>query len=325
MLHGLSKIKNIFLISVIFFFGISQYVYAQISLETGVTISASVPSGSINNNPPPPQNSSAGSGNFLSVGPNPSATVNFSGQAYPLSKVIILKDYVRVASVVAGPDAKFAVSVTGLSAGNYNFSVYGEDDVGRKSTISAFPLTITSNVTVDISGVFISPTIQLDKTEVAQGDNITIFGQSLPHSNVVISVHSNKEIFQSVPTDKNGIYLYTLDTSPLELGTHTAKSKTVATSTISSYGAEVNFTVVSTSSLQMLHDETQQQTQIASNTTETFSIGDINKSGGVGITDYSIMAFWYNKPNPPAIVDLNHDGVVNLVDFSILAYYWTGN
>ena len=44
----------------------------------------------------------------------------------------------------------------------------------------------------------------------------------------------------------------------------------------------------------------------------------------VNIVDFSITAFWYNRPSPPPAIDLNKDGKVNLVDFSILAYYWTG-
>jgi hypothetical protein len=51
---------------------------------------------------------------------------------------------------------------------------------------------------------------------------------------------------------------------------------------------------------------------------------DLNNDGKDNLIDFSIMAFWYNKPNSPAKVDLNGDGKINLVDFSIMAYYWTG-
>ena len=52
--------------------------------------------------------------------------------------------------------------------------------------------------------------------------------------------------------------------------------------------------------------------------------GDMNCDGRVNIVDYSIMKYWYKKPNPPAAVDLSGDGIVNLKDFSILAAEWTG-
>jgi hypothetical protein len=51
---------------------------------------------------------------------------------------------------------------------------------------------------------------------------------------------------------------------------------------------------------------------------------DLNTDDKVNIIDFSIMAYWYNRKNPPKSVDFNHDGVFNLADFSILAYYWTG-
>lgn len=51
---------------------------------------------------------------------------------------------------------------------------------------------------------------------------------------------------------------------------------------------------------------------------------DINSDGKVNLIDFSIAAYWYGKPSPPANVDFNADGKVNLIDFSIMAFYWTG-
>jgi hypothetical protein len=53
-------------------------------------------------------------------------------------------------------------------------------------------------------------------------------------------------------------------------------------------------------------------------------VADINDDQVVDIKDFSILAFWYKKPNPPKNVDLNGDGKVDIVDFSILAYSWNG-
>ncbi|MGH7249541.1 MAG: hypothetical protein ACREGC_01060, partial [Minisyncoccia bacterium] len=77
-------------------------------------------------------------------------SVNFSGRAYPLSKVYILKDGNIVVSTIADPQANFSVSFSGLTANTYTFSVYGEDSGGRKSASFSFPLLITSGVTVSI-------------------------------------------------------------------------------------------------------------------------------------------------------------------------------
>ena len=50
---------------------------------------------------------------------------------------------------------------------------------------------------------------------------------------------------------------------------------------------------------------------------------DLNHDCKVNLVDFSIMAYWYGRANPPASVDLNGDKKVNLIDFSIMAYYWT--
>jgi len=53
-------------------------------------------------------------------------------------------------------------------------------------------------------------------------------------------------------------------------------------------------------------------------------VGDMNGDQRVNLIDFSILAYWYKRPNPLASVDLNKDGKVDLVDVSILAFYWTG-
>jgi len=53
--------------------------------------------------------------------------------------------------------------------------------------------------------------------------------------------------------------------------------------------------------------------------------GDINADASVDMTDFSIMAYWYHRSNPPKNVDLNGDGTVDLADFSILVHDWSGS
>lgn len=51
--------------------------------------------------------------------------------------------------------------------------------------------------------------------------------------------------------------------------------------------------------------------------------GDLNYDGRVDLIDFSILAYWYQKPNPPAHIDLSKNGIVELADFSIVSFYWT--
>lgn len=272
-----------------------------------VTITATVGDTS-----PCTSNCGGGSGGSSSSGTGGIFTgVRFLGRAYPLSTVVILKDGQQIVSTIAGPDAHFEVLVSGLSPSSYTFSVYSEDSLGRRSTLFTFPLMITQGITATISGIFLAPTIDTDKIEVKQGDNVTIFGQTTPNSTVTINVNSLVPHFFQVPSDSGGAYLYNLDTSILEFGDHSAKSKAVSGSEISQYGKLAYFKVGN-------------QTIIRDNSNNNYIDADLNQDGYVNIVDFSILAFWYKKQNPPAYVDLSKDGIVTIVDFSIMAFYWTG-
>jgi len=226
--------------------------------------------------------------------------------------VTLLKDAQVAASTVAGPDATFAVTLTGLSAGNYTFSVYGEDKDGNRSSLQTFPVSVTSGATTDVGGIFLAPTLALDKSEVKQGDNLAIFGQSAVNADVTIQINSDQQLFAKTKSDASGVYLYNLDTATLDYGGHTTKSKGAVANEISSFSAAVPFTVGTKN--------------VAATAPKVAAKGDLNGDKKVNLIDFSVMAYWYGRPLTAAgaKADLDHDGKVDLVDFSILAYYWTG-
>lgn len=238
-------------------------------------------------------------------------SINFSGMAYPLSRVYILKDGKIAITTIADQAANFSVSLSGLTTNTYTFSIYGEDGANRKSSFFSFPVYVTAGTTINIGNVFLSPTIDIDKSEVKQGDDLIIFGKSIPKKEVVISVHSDQEYFYKVISNAMGAYLYNLDTSILEIGKHQTKSKTTLVDQVSLYATPISFSV---------GNENKPKDD------KSFSSprGDLNKDNHVNLVDFSIMAYWYKKVNPPQNVDLNNDRKITLVDFSILAFNWTG-
>ncbi len=242
--------------------------------------------------------------------------VNFSGRAYPSNKVVILKDGQIAATTVAGQDSNFNVSLTGLSAGNYNFIVYGEDKQGRHSAFLTFPLTITQGTVVTVSGIFIAPTIAVDKQEVKKGEDIAFFGQTAANAEVTVQVNSAEPFFAKTASDKGGVYLYNFDTSVLELGQHLAKAKSAYSGGTSPYGSAAGFRVG-------------RQTVLASVPAACAVKADLNDDCRVNLVDFSIAAYWYKRRISlefalREVSRLNGDGKVDLTDFSIMAYYWTG-
>ena len=256
-----------------------------------------------------------GGGGGVYVPPVVETKVNFSGRAYPKSTVTLLKDAQISATTIAGSDANFQISVSGLSGGNYIFSVYSEDNKGNRSSLLTFPVGITSGATTQISGIFIAPTIAVDKSEVKRGDNVAIFGQSVPNSEITIAVNSEEEFFGKTPADKDGVYLYNFDTSPLAMEQHFAKSKAAVGGAISSFGKTVSFLVGNKT--------------VFTQPSKCPPKADLNNDCRVNLVDFSIAAFWYKRTlsaefKSKEVERLSGGGKIDLVDFSIMAFYWTG-
>lgn len=251
-----------------------------------------------------------GSGGILPGIPAPA--VSFEGIAYPGSTIIVLRNGQIAASVPASPDARFTVSLTGLSVGAYTFGVYAVDTNGVRSVLQTFSVSVTGGVSTGISGIFLPPTISIDKTSVKRGEPLTLFGMAAPSSTVTVLVNSETELIAHASTSALGIWRHVLDTTALEMGSHTAQAQSKLPDGISSLSGSVSFKVGT----------------VTVPAKKTGCAGaDLTNDCRVNIVDFSVLAFWYKRPlteEAVLTVDLNHDGKVNIADFSILAYHWTG-
>ena len=179
-----------------------------------------------------------------------------------------------------------------------------------------FPVSVTSGSVTNVTGIFIAPTIAVDKSELKRGDTLSIFGQSAPASEITILVNSEQEFFAKTNSDASGAYLYNFDSTPLETGEHSTKSKSAVQGEISSFSAAVRFAIG-------------QRTVFAGPPQRCPSKGDLNQDCRVNLVDFSVAAFWYKRPLSAAFASiektsLNGDNKVDLVDFSIMAFFWTG-
>ncbi len=255
-----------------------------------------------------PADSGGGGGGNIPV----PTSVSFNGWAYPNSKVYLLEDGQEIANTVSDSSAKFQFSINNITAGTYTFSILSVDNNGNQSTIFTLPLLIAEGVATNVSGVFLAPSIFLNKLQVSQGDMIEISGQTVPNATVDIEIDTNPQINEQVVSDVNGNYFYNLSTLTIGYGSFGVKSKAnFSTNSLhqSSYSKVLTFGV---GAVNIINKKTCDLK------------ADLNSDCKVNLVDFSIMAYWYHKPNPPSNIDLNGDGVVSLVDFSILAYYWTG-
>jgi hypothetical protein len=237
--------------------------------------------------------------------PTTETKVVLQGKAYPLAKITILKDGEVGQITSADINANFKTEIRNISAGVWNFSLWAEDSKGRRSITISFAVTILEGKITTISNIFIPPTIELEKTKVAKGETLNIYGQTAPESQISIHVESPEEIIETTKAKKTGDWDYPLDTSPLEEGMHTTRARAESPEGLkSAFSSLLAFYV------------------------GKYKIGEIcpradfNKDGRTNLIDFSILLYWWGKYNP--CVDMNGDGIVNLPDFSILLYYWTG-
>lgn len=270
--------------------------------------------------PSPPSPGGGGGGGFYVSPPVPTKVI-LQGLAYPGSLVTILEDGKVSATVSADSYANFKIEITDITAGIYTFNVWTEDSQGRKPAAYSFTTNVSSGVITTISGIFLPPTIELDKDKVTRGDDIKILGQTTPESNVSIYVYSAESpIIKQTKADLIGVYFYNFNTSPLEVGIHDTKTKSSTDDgLISDFSKSSSFLVLSPAE-PLVPEIPAEPEVLPSNLSEDFT-----KEGKdiVDIIDVSILLYnWGIPKNPKA--DLNSDGKVDLVDFSIMLYYWTG-
>lgn len=252
------------------------------------------------------QTTPIGGGGGGGAGPtNPATQVIIQGRAQPGSQVTILKDGSVATVTPADTEANFKAEIINITPGIWTFTLWALDSQGRRSTSFAFTTNIASGMTTTVSGIFLPPTISLDKNSLQKGEILNILGMTAPQSEITIYVNSNTEITKTTHAGADGVYLYKFDTSPLQEGDHNTRSK-----------AKDNVGNLTTFSDTLTFSITGQPSACPKN-------ADINNDQRVNLVDLSILLYNWGKPKSSR-ADLDCDGLVNLRDFSIMLYWWTG-
>jgi hypothetical protein len=261
---------------------------AQAAQAVEVSVSASV----VGTTPPGPQN----------------PVVEFRGLAAPGGAVTLTRNGTAVAEATADDVASFAVVASDPSAGQYEFVVGGKDGDRRALTSVSFSLNLTAGTTTIVTGVFLGPSIALDKTAVTVGEAVSATGATAPGSSVTVTVTSEPKTYTAL-ADNSGRWQVAIKGADVGEGLHTVKARAIANgSTVSAFSVSLSFSV-----------------SAAPMPAPSFKSSDINQDSNVNLIDFSIMLFYWQQRQPAnARVDINGDGIVNIVDFSILLYEWTG-
>jgi len=267
------------------------------SAQEDLYITATVaPSG-----PAPPPAPPGGGGGAPVLAP---ATVVLKGRAYPKASITILKNGRVAATFKALSSGFFEKELTGVNAGIYTFGVFAEDTEGRKSVTVSFTVGVLSDRTTTISGIFLSPTISLQPTQVERGNIVNFSGQIFPESEVKIFI-SSKSVVKKTSAESDGKWNYSLNTAPLEEEEHEARAKGILEEGEQSpFSQTLSFLIVPRGGL-------------------VCQGADLNFDGKINIVDFSILLYFWKQSRPAnRCADINFDGMVDIIDFSIMMYQW---
>lgn len=233
--------------------------------------------------------------------------VRFTGQAFPFSIVSLLKGGQEVEKVQASSQGYFNLNFPESVAGNVIYTVFATDIDGTKSLIINYPVLIRIGSVAYLDEVLFAPTISTDKSVVKSGNYLQVFGYSILNREIEVVIEDGRRSVFTTFSDENGFYEISIPTEGLLKGEYKVYVK---------YSDDIRISKLIKFSVG--------EADVFNRETTSLIPGDCNKDRIINLIDFSILAFWYNKPNPPACVDTNSDGTINLVDFSILAFYWTG-
>lgn len=241
--------------------------------------------------------------------PTNNPAVQFRGRASIGTNVLFHRDTITdppMHSVATDPAAKFDVTLTNQPTGQHIYIIEATDTLGRPHASMTFALNLTAGSTTLITGVFLGPTIEVDRSEVSLGEIVTVFGKTAPNSTVTLTIESDPVTY-NFTADAQGDWSKAVNSNDTGVGDHTATA--VATSTDNTTS------------------ETSQPATFAVNPLGLCagrSTADLNCDGRVNLTDFSILLFFWQSSNPSNTrADVNGSGQVTIVDFSIMLFQWT--
>ncbi|NTU98643.1 hypothetical protein HGA64_01380 [Candidatus Falkowbacteria bacterium] len=236
-----------------------------------------------------------------------------NGKAYPGSDVNILIDGKAVGAVKADPKADFYFETTKVTAGLVGIGLQATDSKGRTSALQTITFRVASGAVTTVSGAYLSPSIDIDKPIVAQGELLKVFGQTVPQSDVNVHFHSTEEVVRKASSTNIGEWNLDFNTQPLSTEEYhvvkaTFQQKTSGNSVIQSgFSKSMSFYVGKNP---------------GKGPTGACPNADLNKDKKVNLVDFSILLYYWGTDNTCA--DQNSNKKVDLIDFSIMLYHWTG-
>ncbi len=233
--------------------------------------------------------------------------VQFEGLAAPAATVTVTRGSQAIGTVTADGQASFSITLTDQPAGQQTYVVGAADDEGRALKSVTFVLNLSASTVTIVTGVFLGPSIAVDRTSVKLGQFVTVTGTTAPQSSVTVTVSSTPKDY-TINADSAGNWSKLVNTEEIGVGTHAAQARARYNgSQTSAVSDSVSFAV---NPLEQCDGK---------------KTADVNCDGKINLVDFSILLFFWQQTNPRnERSDINRDGRVTIVDFSIMLFQWTG-
>lgn len=253
-------------------------------------------------------NSGGGGGGGGSTKDLGATQVSVTGRGYPGQTVHVLLDAKEVGTVRADNTGSFDFA-TNASPGTVSMGFWSLDVNRVKSITYSTTFDVTQGAITNVNSVLIPPTLAVDKASFNAGETINLNGQTIPNTTVEVTIDAGAKILTAV-SGPNGVWNIPYNTTGLSNKNHTARARFI----ISGNGLTTQSSFSSTLQLSVGVGG-----QVA-------TPSDLNRDGGINLTDFSILIFWWGKDggNSDPKADINGNGNVGLEDFSILLFNWTG-
>lgn len=232
--------------------------------------------------------------------------VVFSGQAYPGSKIEVLRRSpgdaetvyltIPVETHVVSEDGKFYLNLGALVNDEYFLALRAEDKDGRKTSVIAFDVDLRTTNLLEVKDIFFQPTFEFNKEVVSRGQSLEIFGYAAPNADIEIELGSF--VLKTAKADADGFWFLALGTDNLSSGQYSIKIKQADAS-----GKTSRSTAARTFRVSLLKNP-----EI-----------DFNNDDTINIIDWSVFLYrWGSEDNNlKKTIDLNIDGQISVQDFSI--------
>lgn len=233
--------------------------------------------------------------------------VEFHGAAAPQAVITIRRGGTIVVTQTAASTADFSISLMDQPAGQQSYLISATDVSGVALAPVTFALNLSVNTNTIITGIFLGPSISIDKTSVKLGQFITVAGSTAPASAVTVAVNSDSPVSYNINADSGGRWSKLVNTQEIGVGTHTASARAVTSGNqVSAASATVSFAV---NPLEQCDGK---------------KTADLNCDNNINLTDFSILLYFWQQTNPSnSRADINGDGRTDVIDFSIMLYQWT--